>query len=448
MIGEQRRLDFELVLDAMRHRWRVWLLPMVLVPALAVSWRIIRGPKVKAAAQVLVQEGQRANPVLKDLLGDLKLSGRLPEIASIVRSRDTVEQVLRELGVVKEGMPEIEIDAQVEAFRSQIEVYGEGGGLVRITVVGRDVSKVYEGLRLLTAALIAEMTKPQRRALTETVEFLEQQLTRVKQELGDIEKRLADHAGQNANYLPELRKLKLANHERLTNSLLAAETELVESERARELAESRMKGFAPERRKLADRAAAARRRLVELQKTYTKQHPQVKAAMADAEAADAALDRAGGPLIGGATTKSYGDIVGEAEANRDKVDFLQKRVAESLAELQSFGQYEQELDRLRRAIEAKSNVYGSLLERYEDSVVSRALVEGNQSADIRVIEAPSRPQPTGRDGLLFILALTIAGGFVLGATLVLVLEATDPTVRTMADAEALTNAPTIGILPG
>ena len=441
-------LDLELITDALRRRWQIWLIPVLILPALALTWRVMVGPRLKASAQVLVEESRRVNPVLKDLLAaQSTLNSRLPEISSLVRSRDTVRGVLTRLGDIKPGASDEQSLPQIDAFRRHIEVYGEGGGLVRISVVGRDFDRVYEGLRHLTQALVEEMGRPRRESLRVTVTFLEAELTRIKSELGEIEQELQQFTSRSANYLPEVRKLKLAKHEKLQNALLAARTALVETERARELAESRVQSYSPEKRKVANSLLAARRKLRALRSSYTAQHPQVRGAKQEVIGLERRLATMEGSVGQKDTTKTYGDIIASAEANKEKVDFLEEQLSKSMDELQSFAAYDKTLDNLTRKRQAKAEIYESLLKRYEDAVIGRALADREQATDIRIVEKPSRPTPTARDNLLFVALTSMIGGLLLGLTLVFLLEYLDPTVRTQSELEALVGAPVLGSLP-
>ncbi len=423
----QGQVDIELVFDALRRRWITLLVPMLLAPIFALTARQIVGPKLKASSQILVREDVKANPVLKGMIVEMKVSRRLPEIRSTIRSRKTIEQVVRQMGVIHDGMPRVEQLAWIDGFRSSVEVFGEGGGLVRISLVGRDSQRVLQGLKLLTKTVIDEMLEPRRRALGQTVAFLESQLSRLKQELEEGESQVATIRAENPNYLPGMRRMKLEAHQALTRSLYMAEAES---------AGRRSGGRAQSRAEL--NLAKARQALRNLRAAYTERHPAVKAAKARVRKAEAAV----GPISPAPAKK------GVANLDTRKSGYLRDRVEESIKELQSISGYEQRLAQVGRTVEGKSLAYTSLLKRYEDAVISRDLLRQEQAGEVRVVEEASQAVVARMHSLPVVFIGGLFGGLLVGLALVLLLELVDPTVRSEKELAALTGAPVLGRLPG
>ena len=487
MNEKTRRIDTSLVIDAIRKRWAYLLLAMLIAPSMALVGRHFIKPKLKASAQILVQESVKVNPVLKDMMVEMSVNNRLPEINSIVRSRQTLERVLRQLGEVTDGMSQDEIAGRVASFRNQIDVFGEGGGLIRITVVGRWAVRVYDGLKLLTDALIEEMSRPQRQALDETVKFLQVQLERVKTELTTIEHDLRDFKEKHASDLPEVHKLSLAAHEKLANALMEAETEFAGALGRAKVAEERLARYNPATAKIAAKLARARSTLRALQGTYTAATPQVQMAQGTVNGLEAELRKAREQAKAGAkpdptdldalgksdvdvesqlgatdgaadlvvkandpmTTEilSYRAAVTETEALRGKVDLLRKRVQESTEEMKSFATNEQLLNELVRNQAAKTKVYANLLERSEDAHVTRSLVGYESANQIRIVEEAQRPTIAPEYAIPIVAIGGLLGGLLFGLSLVVAFEFFDKTVRTPKEVEALTGVPVLGTLP-
>ncbi|MGM0575126.1 MAG: GumC family protein [Myxococcota bacterium] len=459
-----RRIEPNLVMDALRaHRNAVWI-SLAVVPVLAVASGFFLRPKLKAEVELLVEEQTEKNPILEDMAVESPITNRLPAINSIVKSTRTLTRVLEDLGEISDDTPRSEAIAAVEDFRGQVDVYGEGGGLVKITVVGRDPHRVYDGADLLTEVLIEEMVRPQNQSLDETVKFLEAQLERVQKELRDVEEGIRTFKEEHADVLPDVHKLNLESYARLSKALLDAESELIANEERQRVYEEELARYDPHTSRVAKRLAHARARLRVLQSKYTNEHPEVKVAAADvadvrarlrkveADSRDSEekrierLAKVAGRVEEDDEGFSYTAVASRTEALREKVDFLKTRVAEARGKLEQFAASEQRLSALMRQHDAKSAVYSNLLTRYEDARVARALVGYEASNKIRVIEEPTPPAEPPRFSIPFLVLVGLLGGGVLGLSLVFVFELIDPTIRNSGEAEALTGAPVIGIV--
>ncbi|MCA9546576.1 MAG: hypothetical protein KC613_19360, partial [Myxococcales bacterium] len=315
--GRPGRLDLALLIDALRLRW-IWVaVPAVLVPMLAVLAVKTVGPNRKASALILVRDDYKVAPVLQDVSVGVALSSRLPEVRSLVRSPQTVEAVLRSLGVVTAEMDELAVETTVSGFANRIEVYGEGGGLVRITLSGRSADLVSQALTLLTERVIQELLGPRRLALQTTTRFLKEQLDRVKSELDQVETELGRLSKDGTGYVPELRRVKVDAFRALSEALTEAESEL-----------AGVAGGAPPSAmnpKMAANLIQARASVRRLKQTYTDTHPAVVSGMADVARLEAQLGLAPGEQVP-ANRAGRGR---DAAQSQRKVDFLRRRLAEA-----------------------------------------------------------------------------------------------------------------------
>lgn len=454
------RVTPTLIVDALRAHWKPLLLPILLVPIVAVGAASVVKPKLKASALILVQAEMAPDPVMRDYVTEVKINRMIPAIASLVRSNQTLERVLRRLGEIQEGSDAQDIAWRVGSFRGQIDVYGEGAGLVRISVVGRWPGRVYEGLSYLSEELIAELVSPQTRALAETVTFLEAQLERVQQELADAEGRIRALKETAMDLLPEVHKLNLETYAKLSGTLIAAEADLVEAEERLEAYNEQLdnRPIATSGGVRASEALVrARATLRKLRATYTSAHPEVQAASAvvaqlerrhaSQREAAAAKPKPQPQPRRGAGPKDFQELERDTHALREKVDFLGKRADELLASIQSRARRESDLSSLTRTRDVKSKVYASLLERYEDARVSHSLARSQAETKVRVVEAPTAPDVAPQYSKLIMLIAGLIGGLLLGLSAVVVLELLDRTVRLPEEVEPLSGVPVIAALP-
>ncbi len=335
--------------------------------------------------------------------------------------------------------------------RSSPHVWGEGGGLVRINISGRWTGRVYEGLRIITRILIEEMLRPHTQAPKETVAFLEDQLSRVIQELKVTEAQITSVKTATATALPEVQKLVLANYGRVSADRLKAEAELVEERKVAEEMTSVIKMGGGSRG--GEALARAKATLQKLRATYTSEHPEVKAAAAtvarleQAAAAAAPADSAPKSRTVRVKSKETREATRDADALEDKVAFLRGQEDKLLEEISLQAGNEQQLLGLSRAYDVKSKVYATLLQRFEDAKVSLSLATLEAANKVRIIDLPAAPKHAPVFSWFILLAGGVAGGLFLGLSGVLVFEFLDRSVRQREEAEAIAGIPPLATMP-
>jgi succinoglycan biosynthesis transport protein ExoP len=480
--ADSRRVDLGLAVDALRHRWRVMAVAMLIVPLVSVAaWAIIK-PKVKMSALIAVQDSMKLNPVFKDMAVEWSMRNELPLVTSILTSRTTLERVLKDLGTVTAASTHDEVDGLVRDFQGRLEVYPEGGNLIRMSFIDRDPERSYRAVVRLTDALVEEMVRPQREALDQSVGFLKEQRDRIEGEIKEIEAKLKLFKANGAGDA-EMRKINLEARSRLQTSIDDTESSFVAAEQRVRLAKQRLLRYDPESKTLRAELDDAEERVERLQKTFTDKNPQVRAAMAEAARLQRAIDdrsqrriavdiddleesapppearvqaRADGQAadiiiraddVMSSDLLTYQAASAEVESLRFKLDLLKKKEQTSADSTKDFADSEQEFNRLARNLEAKSKVFTSLSEKYEDALVSRELNRQEETKMVRIVERPTGPVQPRRIPISLVLFATPIIGLIIGAFFALALEVIDPTVRDPSEVEELAGAPVIGTLP-
>jgi succinoglycan biosynthesis transport protein ExoP len=481
---ESRRLDLRIISEALIHRWRLVLLAVIVVPLVALAaWFVVK-PKVKMTALIAVQDNMKLNPVFKDMAVEWSMRNELPLVTGILQSRSTLERVLRDLGSLSEASTNDDIDVMVRDFQTKLEVYPEGGNLIRVAFVDRDSERAFRALDRLTDTLVDEMLRPQKEALDQSVKFLNEQVTRLEGELKGLEEQLKTYRTRNSGD-PELRKVNLESRARLANTIVDTETSLVAAEQRVRLAGQRLLRYDPESKALREQKTEAQERLDKMRGAFTDRHPQVRAALAEIARLEKALSErekrrikldvdelqrnAPSPEAGvqarGEGLPDSADIViraddvmsgdlltyqaatSEAESLRHKLELLKQREGEALTASKDFAEDEQAYARLVRSIESKSKTYTALSEKYEDALVSRELNRNEEKKTVWIVERPTGPLSPRRLPLGLLMTLAPIIGLILGAFLALGFESLDRTVRSEDEIEELAGAPVVGTLP-
>ncbi len=479
------RLNVLLLLEGIFFRWRLILIPMLVFPVV-VSLSLFLGivpKKYKARAQLFVQDSMDVNPFLEDMQVEWTVQNRLPLIQSVLRSRATLEKVLADLGEIQDNTPPAERDALIGYLRSQIDVYGMGGGLVYVEVVGNSPQRSYDSIKALVNVLIDTMLRPQKQSLEDASKFLEKQLTQMRLSLSDVEEKIQVFKQNNAEELPEVFQVNMNSYLGTQQSLMAAQAELRAARHRKANLEARLKVYNPIARAIESRLVRAKADLAELKSVYNDDHPQVVALRArvdeltrerkSANIKSSKLNlkelestvtlqtglttNTGGGESMGVTNQTndiltsdlldYKAVAAEIASLRGSVSALKGQGKDTLDSVKSFAVTERTLAELTRDYEVKQNIYRNLLEKAEDAKITKALSLYDENSQVWLIEEPRLPTtPIGFNNPFMIL-LAVAGGLALGLFAVIALELFSGTVRRPADAELLVGVGIIGVIP-
>lgn len=438
-------------------RWHYVLLAMVVTSAVAAFASRYYRPPFTASAKVLVQENQSINPFLSDMMVEWSVKNRLPITKNVIRSRQTAETVLRQLGRLKKDSTQAQVDQAVSAFQRQITIYGLGAGIIHVKYKSGSADEVYKGISLLIEIFIAEMLRPQKQALDDSVAFLKTQVERVKKELKGHEDKMRIFKESNSKELPEVYKATIQSYMHITQSRMDAQAALAAKRKDLRITKARLRQHDPVMQEVESKLVRAKQRYEQLRALYKAHHPQVMAARSTYDKLkarqkvlaakrrhtnikqlesvamgkvevhrgdlDVPMDLLTGDLL---RLRQSTNDVGSLE---NQVKMLDKQAQQTLKRVQSFAQNEQILNGLMRDIEIKSKVYRSLLKRYEDALVTRELTLRDEASRVWIIERPTKPTKNKAIKPPIAAVLGAIIGIALGFALVVVLEFFDPTVR-------------------
>ena len=486
------QLNLGALASALLYRWPVVLIPTLVLPV--AVWLLAKElPKnYKVSAQILVQESISVNPFLEDMSVPWTVRERLPVIQAIIISRATLEQALEHLGEKTGKETPIELDDKIRQIRSQITVYGMGGGLIAIDFVGASPERLYKGLVYLVDVLIEAMLRPQKQSLEDASRFLDKQIKETRDSLVTIENDIEKFKKEHVEELPEVFSANLQSYMNNQSALLDAQTDLRAARMRKKNLEQRLRVYNPIARELESNLIEAKTKLSEMKAVYTDEHPEIKAleahiAQLKKERKAANIDSKGdlnlsalesaakmrtivssgrrtgdsreGHSSSGASVEERADDLFtsdllEYKALSAEVDALEGSIAElnrhgrqTLDSVKSFATTERVLQSLIRDFEVKQNTYTTLLERAEEAKVTKALSMFDEDQQIVLIEAPRMPTaPIGLTSRLNAV-VGVAAGFLLGIVLVILIEFFSGTIRNTKELEKIVGLPVMGTIP-
>jgi uncharacterized protein involved in exopolysaccharide biosynthesis len=435
-----------LIATAVRRRWLIVLVAVVVTPVVAVAVNRAMPNRYKATAKVLIQESKAVNPILNDKMVDWNVKNRIQVLQELIRGNAILEKVLRQRGAITGKDTPQEIEAKVSRFRREVEVFGVANTMAQLTVTQGSPEDTYQTLTLLVSTFIDEMLRPQKESITESAEFLRVQIERLRGELAIDEQTLATYKADNATTLPEVFHQNLDMTLQLKKALAEAETDLQAALRKKALTEARLRSQSPATRQVESKLLEARARLRDLRGAYTDEHPALTTQHAliarleaehqflaganqvldlphlEAMASVRGADRRAGGQDGQADLLTsdilgYKAVLAEIEGARGRVVAVKRRLASSDGQLRDFARNEQNLTHMVRDLDAKSKVYRDLLVKYEDALVTRELALYDEKGQVWIVEPPTRPSHSTKPATPIVAAGGLFAGIVLGIVL-------------------------------
>src|SRR5580692_3973279 len=477
---ENRDLTIDDYLAMLRRRMKVILIPALLAPLAGFLVSYAFPPKYTSVSEVLVAPPKIPDAVVQQVFTE-DLTQHITTIAQQVLSPSRLRPMVEKLGLARGGQ---NVDDLVNGIPLNTTIQpvpdlSEFGGGVK-KKPGQNTSPVpgfyvnytsstaEEARNIcagLTSLLIEEDLKTRQDQTQGTTDFLTQQVANAKQNLDDLDKKLAAFKNQHMGQLPgdEDNNLKILMG---LNSQLDANTQnlnratqdksYTESLLAQQVAAWKSSQSSSNPQTLQAQLSQLQAQLIDLEARYTADHPDVIKTQADiaqvrkklAEANDpTAKAEEGGSDKGSASEPAeirqlrlqihqYEDLA--AQGTRDQKR-LQQEIALYQGRVASSPGIEEEYKELARDYDNAQKVY-------QDDLAKQAAQQqqGEQMALLNPANLPDSPSFPLRP-------LFAAGGFgaglVLGLGLALWLELRDKSIRTQADAEAALELPMLVAVP-
>ena len=325
----------------------------------------------------------------------------------------------------------------------------------------------------LTSMLLEEDLKSRQDATQGTTLFLTKQVEDAKQNLDDLDKKLAAFKNQHLGQLPgdEDNNLKILMG---LNSQLDANTQTLnratqdkaytESLLTQQIAAWKSSQSASNPQTLQQQLAQLQAQLIDLQARYTGDHPDVIKAQADiaqvkkklaeindtsATGSDAVSDK--GPGTEPAEIRQlrlqvhqYGDLIAQATRDQKK---LQEEIAVYQSRVASSPGIEEAYKELARDYDNAQKVYQDDLAKQSTSKMATQAEQQQQGEQMALLNPANLPDLPSFPNRLYFAGGGLGAGLALGFGLALWLELRDKSIRTQADVEAALELPMLVAVP-
>ncbi len=486
----QREMNMDDYLAMLRRRLKVILIPALLAPL--AGYMVSHGfrPKYTSESLVLVEEPKIPDVMVQPVFTQ-DLTQHVATIQQRVLSATRLRPMIERLGLAKPGqtaddvMDGIRENMTIEPVvtdLSQVSVPGAAkkkpgaGTAVPGFTVNYTASSAREAQQIctdLTSMLLEEDLKSRQDAIGGTTLFLTKQVDDAKENLDDLEKKLAAFKDQHMGQLPgdEDNNMKILMG---LNSQLDANTQnlnratqdksFTESLLAQQISSWKASQSATNPQTLQQQLSSLQAQLVDLQARYTDDHPDVIKTKADIEQVKKKLAEINDAAAKGTDIAKenqsanepievrqlrvqihqYEDLIAQATRDQKK---LQQEIAVYQNRIASSPKIEEEYKELARDYDNAQKVYQDDLAKQSASKMASQAEQSQEGEQLVLLNPADLPDSPSFPNPLLFAAGGLGAGLALGCGLALWLELRDNSIRTQADAEAAFELPMLVAVP-
>jgi polysaccharide chain length determinant protein (PEP-CTERM system associated) len=482
---QNRELTMDDYLAMLRRRMKVILIPALLAPLAGFSTSYIFPAKYTSTSEVLVSAPKIPDAVVQQVFTE-DLTQHINSIEQQVKSPSRLRPMVERLGLAKgsqnveDVIDNIQLNMTIESVVTDLSQLGAKkkpgqSDSVPAFLVNYTASTAREAQQVcteLTSMLLEEDLKSREDATQGTTLFLTKQVEEAKQNLDDLDRKLAAFKDQHLGQLPgdEDNNLKILSGlgsqlDANTQSLNRAtqDKSYTESLLAQQLAAWKSSESASNPQTLEQQLSQLQAQLIDLQARYTDDHPDVIKTKADIAEVKKKLAEINNPTATTDTANDkgsaseppeirqlrlqihqYEDLIVQTTRDQKKlqqeINVYQSRVASSPA-------IEEQYKELARDYDNAQKVYQDDLAKQSTSQMATQAEQQQQGAQMTLLNPANLPDSPSFPNRLFFAGGGLGAGLALGLGVALWLELRDKCIRTEADAEAALELPMLVSIP-
>ncbi len=472
-----------------KRKWLI-ILPTIAI-ATAVALVVLRLPDVYESVTLIVVKPSTISTSVVPVVSDDTLTRQLNNINQVVTSRSSLQPLVERYGLYQQerqrGEPmetiidEMRKDIDVEVNTSRNDITNG----FNITYRGRDPRATQAVTAELASKFIDAQTQATVSSSTQTKQFFEQQLTQVKQELDEIDKKRLEYMQQNMNNLPasaaallgqltglrEQQKALITELGRLRDSRTALGTQLNALQQQFEIDKQEVEEVRTDVKstlsygQLVQRKAALDSELQNMLTTLRPQNPDVKSKKAeldsivkemaqmvtDAEAKNEEIRR----RIADRPDLRISGMTSDIQRLDNEIKRQETTLAQSEGQINDISQRinsvpgtEIGLEILNREYMTKKSNYDDLLKKSQQAELVANVAANAQGETIQVIDPANLPARPVAPKRFLLMGLGLGFGLAVGLFLAGAFEVPRLlTIQTTEDAEHYTGLPVLVSVP-
>jgi uncharacterized protein involved in exopolysaccharide biosynthesis len=483
---ENRELTMDDYLAMLRRRMKVILIPALLAPLAGFLISYIFAAKYTSKALVLIEAPKIPDTVVQQVFSE-DLTQHVVTIQQQVLSPSRLHPMVDRLGLAKSGqgiddvMDNIRLNMNIDPVVTDLSLFdtkkkpGQSSPVpgFYVTYTASTAHDAQQICGELTSMLLEEDLKSRQEASQGTTEFLSKEVQDAKQNLDDLDQKLAAFKNQHMGQLPgdEDNNMKILMG---LNSQLDANTQTLnratqdksytDSLLTQQLAAWKASQSSSNPQSLQEQLSQLQAQLIDLEGRYTDDHPDVIKTKADIAAVKkqlADLDDPSAKPNGAAGDKGsaseppeirtlrlqihqYEDMIVQATRDQQK---LQQEIALYQGRVAASPAVEEEYKELARDYDNAQKVYQDDLAKQSTSKMATQAERDQESGRMALLTPADLPDSPSFPSRLLFAGGGLGAGLVLGLCIAMWLEFREKCIRTEADAEAALQLPILVAVP-
>lgn len=340
----------------------------------------------------------------------------------------------------------------------------KAANIFEVAFWGDDPQVVADTTREIANLFITENLKDRAQQASATAEFLDQELERLRSQVNDQEEKIRRFKEQRMGTLPTQLDANLRSLDRL-NVELASNLEAQESISQRiSLLQRQLDGIGspgssagPAPGSIASALMEARRRLLEAERIYTDEHPNVQRLRGDVERLEqeAATQASESPATRARSfdpttlgiRRELDQAALESSTRRREEGRLRQEIAELQKRVEETPRMEQDLLTLTRDYDNMVTTYQTLLAKRFEAALAKNLESSQRGERFKVLRPASVPPGPAWPDLMMLLPGGLAAGLGIAALLILLQEFRNPAFRSVSRLTRTTGLPVVASIP-
>lgn len=478
MLGH-RALNAEDYLTILKRRWWIILIPMVILTVVAIGATYFVTPEYVSSTIVLIDQQKMPGEFVRPLVAQA-LDSRLAYLTEQILSRSSIEPIITKYNLFSDQ--HLQMDERVDLARKALKIeaiqseIARANGLpgFKISFTANDPHTAQQVCSDITSLFTGNNLKSREQAAVNTTDFIQGQLNDAKRNLDDQDAKVAAFQRQYFGMLPgdESNNVNIMGS---LNTRLEATTQAIQSlEQNKSVGEALLTQQAQaaatsgqvlqnpqvEEKELESLEAQE----ADLTAHYTPDYPDVKAVqrkIADlraqmAKAAAAPAPAAPAAVAGPPSPRESANVVQlraqlrgidvQIAAKQREQEDLKRQIQAIAGRIQSIPGVDAQYKELTRDYDTALAFYNSLLQKMNESQMTKSLEQHLQGETFTVLDPASVPtEPTYPKTVKF-AGGGLAAGLLLGILIVAFVEYKDIALRTERDVWELTRLPTLAVI--
>jgi polysaccharide chain length determinant protein (PEP-CTERM system associated) len=452
-----------------RRRWAL-LVPAVTVFLIAAVVAFVLPSIYRSSATILIEEQEIPADLVQTTVSSYAQQ-RLQGINQRIMSTSRLLEIIKNLKLYpelhgKENPDEIAAimrkDIALDFIQAEVVDPKTGRASTAtiafsLTYYGKDPTQTQKVASVLSSLFLEENLKVREKTVREASSFLEEESRNVKNEMAEIDRKIAQYKEEHINELPELLQV---NMQSLQNTEMNSDrlSEQMRGLREREgYLQSQLASIPQSQEQMhKNRLEELQLQLTNLKTRFSDQYPDVIALKSEIAKLEAEEKGKGGGAQSAeiADNPSYINLAAQLASTRSEIASVGKQIAaneEKIAYYRKLIEATPKVEEFYRTlISERDNLqhkYSELRQKHMQAQVAQGLEKNQQGERFSLIEPPLLPEKPSKPNRLAIILIGVVLGIGAGVGCAALQEFSDQSIRTPEALSRLTSCPVLVTIP-